>query len=45
MIWGILAFDRHFDKLRYGVKPILQIASDWRESFTSSNIPCGASPA
>ncbi len=42
MIWGILAFDRHFEQLRYGVKPILQIASDWRESFTSSNIPCGA---
>jgi hypothetical protein len=41
-IWGILAFDRHFDRLRRGLKPILQLASDWRESFTPSGIPCGA---
>jgi len=40
--WGILAFDRHFDRLRRGVKPILQLASDWRESVTPAGIPCGA---
>ena len=33
-IWGILAFDAHPEMLRDGLRPILQIASDWRESFT-----------
>ena len=28
--------------LRDGLRPILQIASDWRESFTPAGIPCGA---
>ena len=41
-IWGIQAVDRHFDRLRKGVRPILQLASDWQESFTPSGIPCGA---
>ena len=41
-IWGIQAFDAHFDGLRRGLKPILQLASDWRESSTPSGIPCGA---
>lgn len=41
-IWGIQAFDRHFDGLKRGLKPILQLASDWRESQTPSGIPCGA---
>jgi hypothetical protein len=41
-IWGSLAFDAHPEMLRNGVKPILQIASDWRESTTASGIPCGA---
>jgi len=41
-IWGIQAFDAHFDRLRRGLKPILQLASNWRESFTPSGIPCGA---
>lgn len=41
-IWGILAFDAHPEMLRWGMKPILQIASDWRESMTPSGIPCGA---
>jgi len=41
-IWGIMAFDAHRDMMRDGLKPILQVASDWRESFTSSGIPCGA---
>lgn len=41
-IWGIQAFDAHFDQLRRGLKPILQLASDWRESQTPSGIPCGA---
>jgi hypothetical protein len=41
-IWGIQAFDDHPEMLRRGLKPILQIASDWRESFTPAGIPCGA---
>jgi hypothetical protein len=41
-IWGVLAFDAHFDRLRRGLKPILQLASDWRESYTPAGIPCGA---
>jgi hypothetical protein len=41
-IWGILAFDAHPDMIRSGLRPILQIASDWRESFTAAGIPCGA---
>ena len=41
-IWGIQAFDAHFDHLRRGLRPILQLASDWRESVTPSGIPCGA---
>jgi hypothetical protein len=41
-IWGILAFDAHPEILHKGLKPILQIASDWRESVTPSGIPCGA---
>ncbi len=41
-IWGILAFDAHIEILRRGLRPILQFASDWRESVTPSGIPCGA---
>jgi GH3 auxin-responsive promoter len=41
-IWGIQAFDAHEDMLRDGLRPILQIASDWRESYTPGGIPCGA---
>lgn len=41
-IWGILAFDAHGAMLAAGLKPILQLASDWRESVTPSGIPCGA---
>jgi hypothetical protein len=41
-IWGIQAFDAHPDMIQRGLKPILQIASDWRESFTAAGIPCGA---
>ena len=41
-IWGILAFDAHPDMIVKGLRPILQIASDWRESFTPAGIPCGA---
>src|SRR5262245_52273193 len=41
-IWGIQAFDAHRDMIQKGLKPILQIASDWRESFTPAGIPCGA---
>jgi GH3 auxin-responsive promoter len=41
-IWGIEAFDAHPEMLREGLRPILQIASDWRESFSPAGIPCGA---
>ncbi len=41
-IWGILAFDGHPDMIENGLRPILQIASDWRESYTAAGIPCGA---
>src|SRR5512135_2862289 len=41
-IWGILAFDAHYEILASGLRPILQLASDWRERFTPSGIPCGA---
>ena len=41
-IWGIRAFDDHPEILRNGLLPILQIASDWRESFTPAGTPCGA---
>ena len=41
-IWGIRAFDAHPEILAGGLKPILQLASDWRESFTPAGIPCGA---
>ncbi|MFO0892199.1 MAG: GH3 auxin-responsive promoter family protein [Isosphaeraceae bacterium] len=42
LIWGIQAFDAHPEMLRNGLRPILQIASDWRERFTPAGIPCGA---
>ena len=41
-IWGIRAFDAHPQILVGGLHPILQLASDWRESFTPAGIPCGA---
>jgi hypothetical protein len=41
-IWGIRAFDAHPSILAGGLQPILQLASDWRESFTPAGIPCGA---
>jgi hypothetical protein len=41
-IWGIMAFDAHPEMIRNGLRPILQIASDWRESLTPAGIPCGA---
>ncbi|HZW35101.1 MAG TPA: GH3 auxin-responsive promoter family protein, partial [Isosphaeraceae bacterium] len=41
-IWGILAFDAHIEILRRGLQPILQLASDWRETVTPAGIPCGA---
>ena len=40
--WGILAFDAHPPMIANGLMPILQLASDWRESFTPAGIPCGA---
>ena len=41
-IWGIMAFEAHPWILHCGLMPILQLASDWRESFTPAGIPCGA---
>ncbi len=41
-IWGIRAFDDHPIILEQGLKPILQLVSDWREQFTPGGIPCGA---
>jgi hypothetical protein len=41
-IWGIHAFDAHHEMLRDGLRPILQIASDWRENYSPGGIPCGA---
>ncbi len=41
-IWGIMAFDAHPYMLHCGMMPILQLASDWRESFTPAGIPMGA---
>jgi len=41
-IWGIRAFDSHPDILARGLRPILQIASDWRESHTEAGIAQGA---
>jgi hypothetical protein len=41
-IWGSLAFNAHPEMFRNGLRPILQIASDWRESLTPAGIPCGA---
>ncbi len=42
LIWGIMAFDAHPEIIKNGLKPILQLASDWRETETPSGIPCGA---
>lgn len=41
-IWGIQAFDAHPPMIQDGMKPILQLVSNWREQFTPSGIPCGA---
>jgi hypothetical protein len=41
-IWGIQAFDSHPGILQRGLRPILQLVSNWREQFTAANIPCGA---
>lgn len=41
-IWGVFAFYAHYEILRRGLKPILQMASDWRDSYTPAGIPCGA---
>ena len=41
-IWGIRAFDDHPKMLENGLRPILQLVSNWREQLTSGGIPCGA---
>ena len=42
-IWGIMAFDAHREMIENGLKPILQVASDWRESFTPAAFPAARS--
>jgi hypothetical protein len=42
MIWGIRAFTDHWDMLKWGMRPVLQMASDWQERKTPAGIPCGA---
>lgn len=42
MIWGIRAFTDHWDMLKWGMRPVLQMASDWCERRTPVGIPCGA---
>lgn len=41
-IWGIQAFDAHPKIIQDGLRPILQLVSNWREQFTPGKIPCGA---
>ncbi len=41
-IWGVLAFYAHPGMIERGMRPILQLCSDWRESTTDAGIPCGA---
>ena len=41
-IWGITAFEAHPRMLEKGMRPILQLVSDWREHLTPGGIPCGA---
>lgn len=41
-IWGIQAFDSHPEIIEDGLRPILQIASNWCETTTPAGIPCGA---
>lgn len=41
-IWGIQAFDAHPKIIEHGLRPILQLVSNWREQFTSGGVPCGA---
>lgn len=41
-IWGIQAFDAHPGILKRGLRPILQLVSNWQEQFTPAGIPCGA---
>ncbi len=41
-IWGIQAFDAHPKIIEHGLRPILQLVSNWREQFTAAGIPCGA---
>lgn len=41
-IWGIQAFESHPRILDRGLRPILQLVSNWQEQFTPAGIPCGA---
>lgn len=41
-IWGIQAFDAHPTITEKGMRNILQLVGNWRETTTQSGIPCGA---
>jgi hypothetical protein len=41
-IWGMLAFDAYPRMIRRGLRPILQLVSNWKELTTAGGIPCGA---
>lgn len=41
-IWGMLAFDAYPRMIRRGLRPILQLVSNWKELTTPGGIPCGA---
>ncbi len=41
-IWGIMSFDAYPRMMARGLRPILQLVSNWRERTTSGGIPCGA---
>jgi hypothetical protein len=41
-IWGILAFDSYPRMMERGLRPILQLVSNWKDSTTPGGIPCGA---
>ncbi|GIW88902.1 MAG: hypothetical protein KatS3mg108_3226 [Isosphaeraceae bacterium] len=41
-IWGMLAFEAYPRMIQRGLRPILQLVSDWKEQTTAGGIPCGA---
>lgn len=41
-IWGIQTFDAHPKITEKGMRNILQLVGNWRETTTQSGVPCGA---